>query len=146
MKARTLYRMAIEGTLFRKLEEVPTDGGRRAERKLHYEESQETVDFCLNCTKKKCYGNCEELKKFKRTTGIGGKLRTREDAKRFLYNGAEYTARELSEISGLHIDTIRKRLRKGMSVEDAVSREKRTHSRNKQGRFTNDAKRKESAL
>ena len=146
MKPRTLYRMCMDGTLFRKIEEIPPDSGMRAERKLHHEESKEAVNFCLNCTRKKCYGNCEDLKRFKRENGLGGKWRTRKDAKRFPYNGGEYTARELSEISGLHIETIRTRLKNGMTPEEAVNT-RNSHAHFKRiGRLPNDAKRKESPL
>lgn len=28
-------------------------------------EEQEIIDFCLNCTKKKCNGNCKEIRRKK---------------------------------------------------------------------------------
>lgn len=120
MRPRSPYRRALDGTLFRKTEERATDYGGKAERKMHHGESQAAVDFCLSCTAKKCNGNCDVLKRFMRDNGLTGKWRSGAEAKRYPYKGAEYTARELSQMCGLHIETIRGRIRKGMTAEEAV--------------------------
>lgn len=118
MKPRTLYRMCMDGTLFRKIEAMSSDGYGKAEIKLHHEEPIESVQFCLNCTRKKCSGFCDDLRRFKRDNGIGGKYKT---ANKYMYNGVEYTALQLADMAGVTSQTMRMRLNAGMSVEEAIA-------------------------
>lgn len=39
---------------------------RASQRPDRWEEPQELINFCLNCTKKSCVGNCEEYQNFRR--------------------------------------------------------------------------------
>ena len=36
--------------------------------KMEGSDSKEMIDYCLKCTKKRCNGNCDEIKDLKRRT------------------------------------------------------------------------------
>lgn len=131
MKPHTLYRKAMEGTLFRKIEALPSEDRSKAERTLHYAECQESVDFCLNCKGKKCNGDCVELRRFKRENNLSGKYvrspgaqqrKTHSNAKKYPYKGKECTIRELAAMANVCHDAMYKRIvKRGMSAEEAVA-------------------------
>lgn len=132
MKPRSHLRKAMEGTLFRKIETLPSsDDRRKAERSLPHAECREIVDFCLNCSKKRCSGNCEELKRFRRENNHYGKYarspgvqrrKPSANVKKYPYEGEEYTIRQLAEMANICHDAMYKRIvKRGMSPEDAVA-------------------------
>lgn len=41
---------------------------------LHNTTPKEIIDFCLNCTKKKCNGNCKKIKELLRGYEYGKKI------------------------------------------------------------------------
>lgn len=54
------------------------DESYRTKRKprIELEEPQEIISFCLKCTRKKCNGNCKEIREFKKK--YGNKNKTEE--------------------------------------------------------------------
>lgn len=50
-------------------------------KKYSVEDDMAIVEFCLNCTKSKCYGTCEELKAHKRKIAKKEQSKTRGDKK-----------------------------------------------------------------
>lgn len=108
----------MDGTLFHKIEERATDRYAKVERKLHHEEPQEAVDFCLNCTKKTCGGNCQEYKAFRKEDGVGKKYSSK---KMYVYQGKEYSAAQLGAIAGVSANSIHTRINNGMTAEEAVA-------------------------
>lgn len=75
----------------------------------------EAAAICLNCTKLRCTGDCT------RVSGEGKAC--------WEYKGQQYKLRELSEMSGLPVQTIYSRLKKGMTIEEAVETPKAKRGR-----------------
>jgi len=85
---------------------------------------QDVIDMCLKCREKTCHGRClkvmeAEKAHAKRPLNSGNFKPT----KTYMYKGKEYTVRELAAMAGMRsIQTMRTRLKLGMSVEEAVER------------------------
>lgn len=132
MKPRSPLRKAMEGSLFRKIETLPSsDERRKAECVLHHAECREVVEFCLNCKAKRCNGDCVELRRFKRENQPYGKYarspgaprrKTSTNVKKYPYKGKECTIRELADMANVCHDAMYKRIvKRGMRPEDAVA-------------------------
>lgn len=47
-------------------------GDNHPRRARHYAEDKELIDFCLNCKKTKCNGDCTDFKRFRQAKQKGG--------------------------------------------------------------------------
>lgn len=98
-----------------KIETVETP--MRGKKKVPAHRTPEAAAICLNCTRNRCSGNCT------RVSGI-----TNVTPK---HKGERYTMQELADISGLSIRTIYCRIKKGMTIEEAVETPRAKRGRKK---------------
>lgn len=78
--------------------------------------------ICLSCDRDDCPGECERIrKKTAQARQAPGAARRGRKAKRHECNGASRTLAEWAEVTGISVTAIKTRLRRGMSLEAALS-------------------------
>lgn len=78
----------------------------------------EAVRMCLNCRRAECPGKCDAVIEARRARQPRFKGRTPE---RYTVNGQTHTAAEWAEIIGVKEDTLRRHMKNGMSMAEAIA-------------------------
>lgn len=73
-------------------------------------------DLCLHCTRETCNGICDALR------AANGPLRISKRGKRITWNGCTRSVHEWAEIMNVSPNTLYRRLRDGMPLEDVMTR------------------------
>lgn len=96
----------------------------------HYENMpKELIDMCLECKRARCTGNCRLYEEKERelnknsamVRGNSGYKKRGIVAEKYPFRGDRISAAEMAERLGIHPSTVRRHLKKGLTMEDIYS-------------------------
>ena len=134
MRESKLYSLRLDGQqqpIGHRIE--PERTSRRRERpntKMPTYMHPEAIQVCLNCTRSSCGGECTKM------AAYDCRCKPKHGSRSgpyYEHRGQEYTMHELVEISGLTPGSIRARMKRGMTLEQAIETPKEPGRKRKNG-------------
>lgn len=109
-----------------RIEEVPTPGSRYRRLDNSTYMSEESIAVCTNCTREKCSGRCEKIIQIekrnvdprKRSTGKRNGYKVQRN---LTFRGKKYSSGELAQMAGISVPALKDRLKRGWTMEEAVT-------------------------
>ena len=94
---------------------------------MYYEmQPRELVDMCLQCKRKRCSGNCNKYKEKEREINRDGRIDNEGKllpkggsiARKYSFRGGYITDKEMADMLGVSLRTVRNARRRGMNMEE----------------------------